>query len=130
MNPSDAIRGTAWEDTDLTCMARAKLNGAVASFIQSAISAIERKIFDRTSATPGTALSTTAVVVADSVFDTLQTDGRWTEDSTGYNFRDTIPAASLASGSSQYRVEYKVTTTSGSIFFLVFEVTSFAVFSG
>ena len=123
------IRGTAWEDTNLTCMARVKLNGAVASFTQGAISAIERKIFDRTSSTPGTAIDTATPAVADSVFNTLQTDGRWTEDSTGYNFRNTIAAADLPSGSSQYRVEYKLTTTAGSVFFLVFDVTSYAVFS-
>lgn len=38
----------------------------------------------------------TALVVADTVFDVMQMDYGWNADVTGYNFRDTIGGAFLA----------------------------------
>ena len=52
------------------------------------------------------------------VFDTLQTDGRWTEDATGYNFKHDIGHALFVNPAIRYRVEYRVTLTGGSEFFL------------
>ena len=129
MSQSGVVSGLIWEDSDVACMARIKLNGAVASFVQASIASVSRKIFDRKSATPSTAVDEADLTVATVVFDTLQTDGRWTKDATGYNFRDTIAAADLSTGGSQFRVEYKFTTTGGSVFFAVFELTSQDIWS-
>ena len=116
-----ATSATIWEDSSGTAMAR--VVGADASVItQASTASIERKIFDLTGLTPGTAESTDAIVVADSVFDSLQTDARWTADSTGYNFRDTMAAANFPTGNHRYRVEYKFTPVAGDVFWAVFEL--------
>ena len=120
MNPTDIVQAVIWEDSDATCIGRLHFQGVVTSFTQANIASISRAIFDTKSATPATALATDACVVADVVFDTLQTDGRWSEDETGYNFRDTIAASNFATA-TVYRVEYYFTTTGGSKFMAVFE---------
>ncbi len=96
-------------------MARVQMNGSNIS--QSDISAVERKIFDADGSTPDTAEDTSDLTVASVVFDDLQTDDRWTEDSTGYNFRDTV-VASLLSSPTRYRIEYKFTGAAGEVFFI------------
>lgn len=55
-----------------------------------------------------------AVNIASTIFDTYQTGNAWTIDSTGYNFRDTIPPAAFPDNNTRYQVEYKFTPTSGS----------------
>jgi hypothetical protein len=61
------------------------------------------------------------VTVSSAVFNALQTDSRWTVDSTGYNFRFTVPAASFAKA-GKTRVEFKFTPASGQAFHVVFDV--------
>lgn len=53
-----------------------------------------------------------SLTVADVVFDTLQEDGRWAEDNTGYNFRHTIPHT-VFGDVGEYVIEYTFTTTDG-----------------
>lgn len=119
MNPSDIIVQTVWEDGDATELARIQINGA--DMVQADLSSIQRKIFDVSSDTKGTALETTNPSIGSVVFDTLQTDGRWSKDNTGYNFRDKVAAASLDTGGRTYRVEYLFTGTGGEKFFVVWE---------
>lgn len=113
--------GTAWEDTGCTLMARV-LGNAGTAINQASISSIARKVFDLNSSTPETPVSSTTPTVADVVFDALQTDARWTTDSTGYNFRETVAASVLAEGDRRYRVEYVLTPASGEKFNVVFEI--------
>ena len=64
----------------------------------------------------------TALVVSDVIFNTLQTDNDWGADSTGYNFKSTIPASRFptshdASSNRQwYVVEVWCDPTSGDDF--------------
>lgn len=66
-----------------------------------------------------------SLTVADIIFDTLQTDDRWTEDSTGYNFRHTVDISSnqaFAVAGRRYLVEYTLTPASGQKIILRFRV--------
>jgi len=114
---SDITRASIWEDGDVTEMARFQINGANA--VQSDLSTIVRKIYDR--AAGDTLVSTENLAVASVVFDTLQTDGRWSRDETGYNFRDRIEAVNFPTGGRTYRVEYLFTGVSGEKFWIIFE---------
>ena len=112
---------TIWEDGDVTEMARFQVDGVDGIQADIAVAGITRKIFDLSSSTPTVALETTTPAVASVIFDTLQTDARWTEDSTGYNFKQRIAGTSFSTGGSTYRVEYEFTGAGGEKFWIVFE---------
>jgi hypothetical protein len=108
------IRGTAYEDGGCSIMAR--ITGPDGeNIVQADISTITCAVFTRA----GAAAGTPAIVVATSVFDTLQTDSRWTVDNTGYNFRHDVAASILATGDEAYRFEYLFTPSSGEVFWVV-----------
>ena len=112
-----------WEDSGATCMARVLgTNGAVIT--QAVVSSIAGTL---TNTTAGTSVTLT-VVVATAVFDTLQTDARWTADSTGYNFLYTISAANLATPAITYRAEFAFTPTSGEVYHVVFSLKTKALY--
>ena len=60
-------------------------------------------------------VASSALTVANVVFDTLQTDGRWTKDSTGYNFRHEAAPASVPTGGKKYEVIYTFTYSGGQV---------------
>ena len=122
MPATEIHQSTGWEDTSARFMARVEGNDG-ANILQSTIDTIACSVFDEDSETPNTATSTPAIVVADSVFDTLQTtalDSRWTVDTTGYNFAHDMPATSFPDGDHNYRIEYIFTPFTGDAFPLVF----------
>ncbi len=66
-----------------------------------------------------------AVTVNSVVYDTLQTDDRWTVDATGYNFRHTIPIATYAAfetAGKHFLVEYVLTPVSGQKILVVYDL--------
>lgn len=70
-----------------------------------------------------TVVDSGSLTVSSVIFDTLQTDARWTEDSTGYNFRTTISAAQVPEP-GVYRVEIELTMADASKLYLdPFELT-------
>lgn len=119
--PVDVNKASIWEDGDVTEMIRLQIDGV--DLVQSGVASISRKIFDLHGDTPNTAESTTAPVVADVIFDTLQTDARWSKDSSGYNFRERIVGSNFPTGGHTYRVEYVFTGsgTPAETFPVVFE---------
>jgi len=121
IDASDAISGEVWEDTGVDCLARVVGHDGDA-ITQSDVESIARKVFDLSGSTPGTAVDTSAPAVASTVYDTLQTDSRWTEDSTGYNVADTVEGSVLDTGNHRYRVEYVFTPTSGEKYAVVFDI--------
>jgi len=127
MGATDIERSVGWEDADASFMGRVTMNGA--NITQSDVTTINRKIFDLDGATPETAIDDTAVAVSSVVFDTLQTDGRWTKDGTGYNFRNSIAGAEFPNPDRHYLIEFKFTGNGGEIFFVVYEYRTKAIWS-
>lgn len=105
-----------FEDGGYTMLSRI-MGAAASAILQADLTSISITVYDTTdnsTAQAATSLDKTAVI-----FDTLQTDARWTRDSTGYNFRYTIPATTFASGERTYRAEVKFTPVSGEVFWIV-----------
>ena len=70
------------------------------------------------------ALSATGVVVATSTAtDTLSTSGGWSADSKGYNFSHTFDTSTFLKGGRSYRLEYRITTSSAGVLFVIVNVT-------
>lgn len=86
---------------------------------QADISSIAYSVYDLHPDPDSTQTGT--LVVADVIFDALQTDSRWTADATGYNFRWDAPASLFATGGHTYRVEVTLTPASGELIQLRWE---------
>lgn len=117
----DIIKATIWEDSGCQIMARIVGNDA-ANIVQADITSITLDVYDQSSDTQ--TVTDEALTVASVVFDTLQTDARWTVDATGYNFRHTAEAAKFPTGGSRYRLEYNFNPASGENFIMVAEITA------
>lgn len=94
----------------------ARIQHLGANVKQADITSITYTVIDSGGATPNSGTLT----VADVIFDTLQTDSRWTEDATGYNFRHTVPAAGFDAAGT-FQIKYIFTPASGSPFILLLE---------
>lgn len=113
------------EGAGATLMARVLGNSAT-PITQATCTSIARKVFLNGSST---ASDSSSLTVANVVFDTTQTDARWSEDETGYNFRDVVAASILSTGNAQYRVEYTITPTSGEVIRFAFDLTTLEMLS-
>ena len=118
MSCCESISGCVAEDSTFSIMARLHVNGANA--VQSDFSGITYKAWNTNDRE--TVVASGSLSVATVVFNTLQTDGRWTEDATGYNFRHDI-AADVFTTPGVYRIEYTGTLAGGgSVIFTPFEI--------
>ena len=117
---------TIYEDTAVSCMSRI-LGDDAAAITQSDIASISLSAFKDGSSTASS--GPTALTVAAVVYDSYQTDARWTKDSTGYNFRYQVPASVFDSGDATYRLEFEFTPASQPVFFVVFMVDTVEVFT-
>jgi hypothetical protein len=70
----------------------------------------------------GTVIGTGSLTVADVVFDTLQTDKRWSEDSTGYNVLITPNPTLIPEGGVTYAFEVVFTPVVGYPFIVIFHI--------
>lgn len=112
MKPTDVLATEGWEDAALTVMARVQKDAT--NITQAALSNIYCRVYDSSD----TLQASPSVTISSAVFDTLQTDSRWTADSTGYNFRFTVPASAFATA-GKYRIEFIFDPASGDDFALV-----------
>ncbi len=110
-----------WEDTGVSLMARVKVPTGNNMTIED-ISSIDYSVYDQSA--PTTAIKAGILNVSSVVFNSLQTDARWQEDNTGYNFRWDVPAANFPNGARRYRLEVKMTPFNGEPFHLVWEVVT------
>lgn len=110
-----------FEKGSLYLMARFK-NPAAAIAVAADIGTITLKVLKKkTSELVGTQ---TSLTVASVVFDTLQTDARWTADTTGYNFRHAV-VANILVDPEIHMFEFTFTPASpyaSMVFPIVFEV--------
>lgn len=113
-----ATQAEIWEDGGASFMARIVGNDAVA-ITQAAITAITCAVVN---AVTLASVATPTIAVASTVFDSYQTDARWTVDTTGYNFRHDMPASSFATGDTTYEIDYLFDPVSGENFPVVFRV--------
>jgi hypothetical protein len=100
------IKGSITENSPATLTRR--IIGDDGEYIVAAsVDTITAKVFDQSSGEQiGDALSYDSL---DTVFDTLQTDLRWTSDDIGYNFLLVVPGSYFPTGGRVYRVEVKLT---------------------
>ena len=121
--------GVAFKNGSITCMAR--VTGADAANIQQAdISSGVYSLYllddqDPDSRTAVTGHAAGSLTIASVIFDTLQTDARWTVDSTGYNFKHVIDISAnvaFAIAGRRYLVEYTLTPASGQVIIVRFRV--------
>ena len=110
-------KATVWEDCGAAFLIHVVGNDA-ADITQASITGITCKVFDSS----GTSVATPSIDKSTSVKDTLQTDARWTEDSTGYNFIHDMPDTVFTTGGEYYTVEYKFDPLTGEDFCKTFEV--------
>ena len=124
-------KGIVFEDSGASLMSR-MLGTDAAVVTQADITSIALNIFDVTdSANPvADGSNPVTVTVADVIFDTLQTDARWSKDSTGYNFRYDTLATQVPTGATVVRFEFEITPASGQVFFDVYEVDVLAIHKG
>jgi hypothetical protein len=68
------------------------------------------------------------IPVVDCVFDTLQTDARWTTDSIGYNIAVPVDASALPDGDIVYQMQVTLCPLAGERFRIVSRVKTKPVF--
>ena len=102
------------EASSFSVMYRIQADGA--DITQAAVSSIQYAVIN--DGTKEVITSLASLTVSSVVFDTLQTDDRWTEDNTGYNFRHDVDQSVLTDPDISYRFEYKVTLSGGNEFWL------------
>ena len=111
--------GFVYEDSTFTLMARFEVagsNGVQADCVSIQMKAWKTTDFDNT-------VLDAALTVSSVVFDALQTDGRWTRDGTGYNFRYDVADTICTDAGALYLFEAVIETSGGSLPPMVWEVT-------
>lgn len=105
-------KSTGIEDTAATFMARIYASDGAAAQ-QADVSSITYDVFDTYDGTQ--IADDVSLTVSAVVFDTLQTGGPWTLDSTGYNFKTTLAGTRFPTGGRTYRVEFKFTMSDAAV---------------
>ena len=108
---TNEITGIVYEDSTFSLMSRFTVDGANAT--QSDCSSITMKAWDVDDY--DTPVLDATLTVSAVVYDTLQTDGRWSVDATGYNFRYDVADTVCTTAGTQYRFEAVVTTSGGKL---------------
>lgn len=103
------IAACQWIGGSPVLMARVTGNLGV-PVTQATVASINRTITNKST---GVVVSSDALVVADTIYNTLQTPAAWTYDTTGFNFSDQPPAEDIDEADVTYVVVYTLTMTTG-----------------
>ncbi|MEX2091838.1 MAG: hypothetical protein WD971_04130 [Pirellulales bacterium] len=120
MPQAQDIFGTAFKNGSAILMARI-VDAAGANVQQAGLAAIEYSIYELDPCRPDNLAAVAghdgvSLVVADVIFNALQTGGLWTVDDVGYNFRHEIDVSTTEAfpkAGAQYQVRYELTPTAG-----------------
>jgi hypothetical protein len=120
MSQAKDIFGTAFKNGSAVLMARI-VDSSGANVQQAGIAAIEYSIYEIDPCRPDSLVAVTghdgvSLVVADVIYNSLQTGGLWSVDAVGYNFRheiDVSTSAAFPKAGVHYQVRYELTPTTG-----------------
>jgi hypothetical protein len=76
-----------------------------------------------------TLIATTTPSVSSCVFDSFQTDGRWSIDAIGYNFAANIDGTSFNVGDNVFQIQATITPITGDPYVITARVQTRPVFS-
>ena len=116
--PRNKIK-TVREDNPFVIVTR-ETDGDNVAITQSGMSTITYMVFLVSDGS--TQVSQTSLTIANVVFDTYQTGGVWVddngdpEDTTGYNFKHTLPGSVFPTAGQVLQVEHVFTPASGNAF--------------
>lgn len=114
MPSADIVQQTVWQGGNAQNLSQVYGNAGTA-VTQASLASIEYRLFEKDGAV---VTNPTYLTIASVIYNTLQTDGRWTRDTTGYNFLHTVTHLELAEADTTYVAEYRATDTSGNVFIL------------
>ncbi|MBN1590948.1 MAG: hypothetical protein JW888_15650 [Pirellulales bacterium] len=123
--------GTVFKGGSVTCLARVVGHDA-AAVTRTDILSVQYSLYllendDPDSRTVVAGHDAVALDKISVLFDSLQTDARWTRDATGYNFRHTLDVVSSAAfglAGRDYLVEYRLTPYLGQVILVRFRLHS------
>lgn len=130
-NLKTIAKGTAWEDQDITTLARIILPSR-GGILQADINGTATlNVYDLTSDSPDVAVITTSSIAGTSIlFDAYQLSSHWVADSIGYNFKHTHnTAAGKLEGGRVYRFEYVFDTDNDGLVYVVSEIAVQSLYS-
>jgi hypothetical protein len=118
-------RGIVTQGNPITILARVQ-DQTGALITQADISAIAVSVVNtETSAVT----DTLAPTVASTVYNSLQTDARWTTDAVGYNLAVNVDPSAFNSACTYYQVQITITPVSGSAFRVVAAVETLPLYT-
>jgi hypothetical protein len=123
------IHGAAFKNGSVTLMARI-VGAAGANIVPADISTIAYTVSllddqDPDNRTPVTGHTAVALMPANVLFATLQTDALWTADATGYNFRHVLDVSAypaFAVAGRRYLVEFQLHPVVGQMILVRFRI--------
>jgi len=121
MNP--IIEGTVFEDGSAWILLRV-VGQDGEEITQASLSTITYAVTDL--ADDSEIVAATAVAISSTVYDTLQTDARWSADDDGYNFAHALGPTTFPRP-GRYRVEYIFTPVIGFAFLIAADINAISI---
>lgn len=126
---ANPIVGTVWERSAWSVVGRL-YNQDGDLITQSMVSSLTYRVYQMQGNSPRElTASAQTIVVADAIFDTLQTNSIvWPEDAIGYNFKWDVPFATIKRA-GKFRIEITITPAAGDPYPIVVELNAESLLS-